>query len=174
MGLLAPPAGLICGRIRGWHPTADSFVPRTSLDAQAAVILEAQGTAGVPAESVTYVETHGTGTPIGDPIEIAALTKVFRASTDKKSFCAIGSAKTNIGHVDTAAGVTGLIKTILALKHRQIPPSLHFEEPNPRIDFANGPFYVNTTLYRVENERHAPTSWRQFFWHRGNECSRRS
>ena len=117
-----------------------------SLDAQAAVILEAQETAGVPAESVTYVETHGTGTPIGDPIEIAALTKVFRASTDKKSFCAIGSVKTNIGHVDTAAGVTGLIKTILALKHRQIPPSLHFEEPNPRIDFANGPFYVNTTL----------------------------
>ncbi len=117
-----------------------------NLDAQAAVVAEGQGVAGVKADSITYVETHGTGTAIGDPIEIAALTKAFRTSTDKKEFCAIGSVKTNIGHLDAAAGVAGLIKAALALEHKQIPPSLNFEEPNPRIDFANSPFYVNTVL----------------------------
>jgi len=121
-----------------------------SLDAQAAVIAEAQGVAGVEADSITYVETHGTGTIIGDPIEIRALTKAFRTGTDKKGFCAIGSVKTNIGHLDAAAGVAGLIKAVLALKHKQIPPSLNFKEPNPRIDFENSPFYVNTMLSEWE------------------------
>jgi acyl transferase domain-containing protein len=95
---------------------------------------------------VTYVETHGTGTALGDPIEIAALTQAFHAGTERKHFCAIGSVKTNIGHLDAAAGVTGLIKTVLALKYKQIPPSLHFERPNPNIDFAHSPFYVNDKL----------------------------
>ncbi|MHC5747806.1 MAG: type I polyketide synthase [Nostoc sp.] len=117
-----------------------------SVDGQREVILEALALAGVEPETVTYVETHGTGTILGDPIEIKALTEAFRASTNKKSFCAIGSVKSNIGHLNTAAGVTGLIKTVLALKHQQIPPSLHFQEPNPQIDFANSPFYVNTKL----------------------------
>jgi len=117
-----------------------------SVDGQREVILEALALAGVEPETVTYVEAHGTGTILGDPIEIKALTQAFRASTNKKGFCAIGSVKTNIGHLDTAAGVTGLIKTVLALKHQQIPPSLHFQEPNPQIDFANSPFYVNTKL----------------------------
>ncbi len=117
-----------------------------SVDGQREVILEALALAGVEPETVTYVETHGTGTVLGDPIEIKALTQAFRASTNKKGFCAIGSVKTNVGHLDTAAGVTGLIKTVLALKHQQIPPSLHFQEPNPQIDFANSPFYVNTKL----------------------------
>lgn len=117
-----------------------------SIDGQAKVIAEALAIARVEPEIVSYVETHGTGTVLGDPIEIAALTKSFRARTEKKNFCAIGSIKTNIGHLDTAAGVAGLIKTILALKHKQIPPSLHFEQPNPQIDFANSPFYVNSTL----------------------------
>ena len=76
--------------------------------------------------------------------EIAALKKAF--NTDKKQFCAIGSVKTNIGHLDTASGVTGLIKTVLALKNRQLPPSLHYKNPNPAIDFENSPFYVNTKL----------------------------
>ena len=89
------------------------------------------------------IEAHGTGTPLGDPIEIAALTRVFRARTPKKGFCAIGSVKSNVGHLDTAAGVTGLIKTVLALQHRLLPPTLHFDRPNPQIDFANSPFYVN-------------------------------
>ncbi|TBR56965.1 hypothetical protein B4U84_26385, partial [Westiellopsis prolifica IICB1] len=116
-----------------------------SVDGQAAVILEAQAVAGVEADTVTYVEAHGTGTPLGDPIEIAALKQAFSAS-HQKNFCAIGSVKTNVGHLDTAAGVTGLIKAVLALQHKMIPPSLHFETPNPTIDFENSPFYVNTKL----------------------------
>ncbi|MBN3923762.1 beta-ketoacyl synthase N-terminal-like domain-containing protein [Nostoc sp. NMS4] len=117
-----------------------------SVSGQAAVISEAQAIAGVDAETISYIEAHGTATPLGDPIEIAALTQAFTQSTDKKGFCAVGSVKTNLGHLDTAAGVTGLIKTALALEHQMLPPSLHFETPNPKIDFANSPFYVNTTL----------------------------
>jgi acyl transferase domain-containing protein/acyl carrier protein len=121
-----------------------------SVDGQREVILEALALAEVEPDSITYVETHGTGTPLGDPIEIKALTQAFRASTNKKGFCRIGSVKTNVGHLNTAAGVTGLIKTVQALKHKQIPPSLHFKEPNPEIDFANSPFYVNTKLSEWE------------------------
>ncbi|WP_337886319.1 type I polyketide synthase [Fischerella thermalis] len=116
------------------------------IDGQAKVIRAAQVMAEVDPETITYIEAHGTGTSLGDPIEISALTQVFRASTDKKGFCAVGSVKTNIGHSDITAGVAGLIKTVLALKHKQIPPSLHFQQPNPEIDFDNSPFYVNTTL----------------------------
>ncbi|ARV60168.1 polyketide synthase [Nostocales cyanobacterium HT-58-2] len=116
------------------------------IDTQAKVITSAQMIAEVDPETITYIEAHGTGTSLGDPIEITALTQAFRISTQKKAFCAIGSVKTNIGHLDTTAGVAGLIKTVLALKHKQIPPSLHFQQPNPQIDFDNSPFYVNTTL----------------------------
>ena len=117
-----------------------------SMDGQAEVIAEALAMARIDPQTVTYVEAHGTGTPLGDPIEIAALTKAFGAATRAKGFCAIGSVKTIIGHLDTAAGVAGLIKTILALEHRLLPPSLHFEKPNPEIDFSNSPFFVNTEL----------------------------
>ncbi|MBW4611876.1 MAG: SDR family NAD(P)-dependent oxidoreductase [Desmonostoc vinosum HA7617-LM4] len=117
-----------------------------SIKAQAEAIAEALLIAGVEPESIGYIEAHGSGTPLGDPIEIAALSQVFRASTNQKGFCAIGSVKTNIGHLDAAAGVAGLIKTALTLKHKVIPPSLNFEQPNPEIDFANSPFYVNTQL----------------------------
>ncbi|MGD2089535.1 MAG: SDR family NAD(P)-dependent oxidoreductase [Candidatus Aminicenantes bacterium] len=117
-----------------------------SADGQAEVIVEAHAVAGIDPETITYIEAHGTGTEIGDPIEIAALTQAFRAHTRKKGFCAIGSVKSNFGHLDTAAGAAGLIKTVLALKHKMIPPSLHFHQPNPRIDFENSPFYVNTQL----------------------------
>ncbi|MFQ5930187.1 MAG: type I polyketide synthase, partial [Acidobacteriota bacterium] len=117
-----------------------------SVEGQAEVIAEALAMAEVEPETITYIEAHGTGTELGDPIEIAALTQAFRTSIDKKGFCAIGSVKSNIGHLDSAAGVASLIKTVLALKHKMIPPSLHFEQPNPKIDFANSPFYVNTTL----------------------------
>ncbi|MDF5712386.1 MAG: SDR family oxidoreductase [Rhizonema sp. NSF051] len=116
------------------------------IDTQAHVIRTAQVIAEVEPETITYIEAHGTGTPLGDPIEIAALTQAFGDHTQKKGFCAIGSVKTNIGHLDVAAGVTGLIKTTLALKHKQIPPSLHFQEPSPQIDFVNSPFYVNNSL----------------------------
>ena len=121
-----------------------------SVNGQSQVIAEALALADVEPETISYVEAHGTGTVLGDPIEISALTNVFRESTDKKEFCAIGSVKTNIGHLDAAAGVTSLIKTALALKHQQIPPSLNFEQPNPEIDFANSPFYVNTKLKEWE------------------------
>jgi acyl transferase domain-containing protein len=117
-----------------------------SIEGQEAVIAEAHAVANVEAETISYIEAHGTGTLVGDPIEIEALTRAFRGSTEARGFCAVGSLKTNIGHLDTAAGVAGFIKTVLALKHRQIPPSLMFESPNPAIDFANSPFYVNTSL----------------------------
>ncbi|HYN19729.1 MAG TPA: condensation domain-containing protein, partial [Thermoanaerobaculia bacterium] len=112
----------------------------------AEVISEALGVAGVPAESLSYIEAHGTGTRLGDPIEIQALTKAFRDQTERRQFIALGSVKTNVGHLDVAAGIAGLLKTVLALKHGQIPPSLHFERPNPEIDFASSPVYVNTEL----------------------------
>ncbi|MFT4191881.1 MAG: SDR family NAD(P)-dependent oxidoreductase [Comamonas sp.] len=115
-----------------------------SVEGQAEVILAAQAMAEVAADSIGYVEAHGTGTTLGDPIEVAALAQAFGASTTRRAFCAIGSVKTNVGHLDAAAGVTGLIKAAMALKHRTLPPSLNFEQPNPRIDFAASPFYVNT------------------------------
>ncbi|UCH93969.1 MAG: amino acid adenylation domain-containing protein [Candidatus Aminicenantes bacterium] len=123
-----------------------------SVDGQAEVIQTAQRIARVQPETIGYIETHGTGTALGDPVEIEALTLAFE--TDKRGFCAIGSVKSNIGHLDAAAGIAGLIKTVLALKHRQIPPSLHFENPNPGIDFENTPFFVNTGLKEWKNEKY--------------------
>ena len=117
-----------------------------SVNLQAEAVLGALTNSGVEPETISYVEAHGTGTALGDPIELLALTNAFHANTDKNGYCAIGSVKTNIGHLDVAAGVAGLIKTVLALKHKKIPPSLHFEKPNPKIDFDNSPFYVNTKL----------------------------
>ena len=117
-----------------------------SVSGQAAVIAEAMGIAGVPPESISYIETHGTATELGDPIEIRALTQAFQTQTDKKGYCAIGSVKSNMGHLISAAGVAGTIKTVLALENKQIPPSLNFESPNPAIDFEGSPFFVNTKL----------------------------
>jgi acyl transferase domain-containing protein/NADP-dependent 3-hydroxy acid dehydrogenase YdfG/acyl carrier protein len=117
-----------------------------SVEGQAEVIAAAQAIAGVDPATIGYVEAHGTGTSLGDPIEIAALAKVFREATAARAFCAVGSVKTNVGHLDAAAGVAGLIKTVLALEHRQIPPSLNFAQPNPAIDFAASPFRVNAAL----------------------------
>jgi phthiocerol/phenolphthiocerol synthesis type-I polyketide synthase E len=117
-----------------------------SVEGQAAVIAEAQTIAGVSADTISYVEAHGTATPVGDPIEAAALTRAFRTSTKRRGYCALGSVKSNIGHLDAAAGVAGLIKTVMALKHRELPPSLHYQQPNPEIDFQNSPFYVNADL----------------------------
>jgi acyl transferase domain-containing protein len=117
-----------------------------SVDGQAEAILTAQAMAGFNPSTITYVEAHGTATPLGDPIEVAALTQAFRFGTEAKNFCAIGSVKGNIGHTNTASGIAGLLKTILALRHRQLPPTLHFTSPNPKIDFADSPFFVNTQL----------------------------
>jgi amino acid adenylation domain-containing protein len=117
-----------------------------SIDGQAEVITEALAAAGVEAESISYIEAHGTGTRLGDPIEVKALTRAFGAETDRRQFIPMGSIKTNFGHLDVAAGIAGLIKTVLSLQHRQIPPTLHFAEPNPEIDFAASPVRVNTEL----------------------------
>ncbi|MCP4664701.1 MAG: polyketide synthase, partial [bacterium] len=116
-----------------------------SIDGQARVIAMAQEVAGVAPETVSYVEAHGTGTPLGDPIEVAALRKVFHGVTEE-GVCALGSVKSNFGHLDIAAGIAGLIKTVLALEHRQIPPSLHGEPPNPALELEGSPFTINTRL----------------------------
>jgi len=127
-----------------------------SISGQTDVIAEAQAVAGIHPEDIGYIEAHGTATPLGDPIEIQALMTAFRAHTNAKRYCAIGSVKSNIGHADAAAGIAGLIKTVLALKHRQIPPSLHFAQPNPQIDFANSPFFVNAQLRDWETTDNKP------------------
>ncbi|CUH64609.1 Beta-ketoacyl-acyl-carrier-protein synthase I [Thalassovita gelatinovora] len=117
-----------------------------SVDGQAAAIADAQALSDVSADTIDYIECHGTGTYLGDPIEVAALTQAFQETTDETGFCRIGSVKTNIGHLDTAAGVASLIKASLALHNRQMPPSLGYEKPNPAIDFDHSPFRVNDTL----------------------------
>jgi acyl transferase domain-containing protein len=119
-----------------------------SADGQAEVVAMAQAVAGVEPESIQYVVAHGTGTPLGDPIEVAGLTKAFRAggNANAKGFCALTSVKSNIGHLDAAAGVASLINAALALEHRVIPPSLHFEKPNPKLELANSPFFINSRL----------------------------
>jgi phthiocerol/phenolphthiocerol synthesis type-I polyketide synthase E len=113
---------------------------------QSEVIAMAQAASGCDPDNITYVEAHGTGTLLGDPIEVEALTRAFRAKTARKNFCALGSIKANIGHLDAAAGVAGLIKAALALHYKMLPPSINFERPNPKIDLENSPFYINRQL----------------------------
>ncbi len=115
-----------------------------SVDGQAQVIAQAQALAGVSPESIGYLEGHGTATPLGDPIEFTALNRAFREGTAAKQFCALGTIKRNLGHLEMAAGVTGLINAVQALSHRELPPAAGFEAPNPNIDLANSPFYINT------------------------------
>ncbi|MBE4753746.1 amino acid adenylation domain-containing protein, partial [Corallococcus sp. ZKHCc1 1396] len=132
-----------------------------SVRGQAAVVTQALANAGVSPESIGYVETHGTATPLGDPIEVAALTRAYGLGPEHQGTIALASLKTNIGHLDTAAGLAGLMKAALSLHHGEIPPSLHFEQPNPQIDFAAGPFFVNTALRpwpRSEKPRFAAVS----------------
>ncbi|HEX8320033.1 type I polyketide synthase [Longimicrobium sp.] len=116
-----------------------------SVEGQAEVVEEALALAGVDPETMGYVEAHGSGTELGDPVEVAALTRAF-GEVGRTGYCALGSVKTNVGHLDAAAGVAGFVKAVLALEHGEIPPSLHFTEPNPQIDFAGSPFFVNTGL----------------------------
>jgi len=113
-----------------------------SVNGQAEAILEALAVAEVEADSISYVEAHGTSTPLGDPIELAALTQAYRTGTDRTGFCGVGSVKSNIGHVDKAAGLAGLIKTTLALEHELLPPSLNWKAPNPKLQIEKTPFYV--------------------------------
>jgi acyl transferase domain-containing protein len=130
------------------------------VDGQAEVVRAAQAVAGVSPHEVTYVEAHGTATALGDPIEVAALTEVFRAGKGARGSCGLGSVKTNFGHLDAAAGVAGLIKAALMLKHGELVPSLHFHAPNPRIDFEDSPFRIVTrnAPWRAEGPRRAGVS----------------
>ena len=133
--------------VRGWAVNNDGSTKASfaapSIEGQVRVITAAQEHAGVRPSEVSYVEAHGTGTPVGDPIEFTALERAFRRDgNEQRGFCGLGSVKTNIGHVDAAAGVAGLIKTVLALKHRELPPSLHFRSPNPEIALDTSPFYI--------------------------------
>ena len=113
---------------------------------QMQVIRQALSQANVTPEQITYVEAHGTGTLVGDPIEVSSLNNIYSENNSQKNYCGIGSLKSNVGHLDRVAGVTGLIKASLCLENKMIPPALNFEQPNPRIDFENSPFYVNTLL----------------------------
>lgn len=136
--------------IRGWAINNDgsnkaSFAA-PSVNGQTAAILRAQEHAQVSAHEIGYVEAHGTGTPIGDPIEFAALERAFRRTATERGFCTLGAVKTNIGHLDAAAGIAGLIKTVLVLKHREIPPTLHFQRANPEIALDASPFRINARL----------------------------
>ena len=117
-----------------------------SLGQQSQAVVDALNSAGISADSIGYIECHSTGTIVGDPVEIEALSMAFRKQTERTQYCAIGSAKANIGHPEQAASIAGLIKIALVLHHKRIPPSINYETPNPRIDFAGSPFYVNTKL----------------------------
>ncbi|PKM08449.1 MAG: polyketide synthase [Gammaproteobacteria bacterium HGW-Gammaproteobacteria-4] len=141
----------IYGVIRGYAINNDGgkkvSYTAPSVEGQTEVISLALAMADIDARTIGYVEAHGTATPIGDPIEVSSLTAAYRAYTADTGFCAIGSVKANLGHLDIASGAIGLIKTALCLHERVLPPQINFTRPNPRIDFANSPFYVNTRLH---------------------------
>jgi acyl transferase domain-containing protein len=111
-------------------------------DAQRELIETAIADAGISPETISYVEAHGTGTLIGDPIELKALTKIFTKHTSKKQFCGVGSVKTNLGHLLSAAGAAGIIKVLLAISQQELPPTLHCKKPNPRFNFEDSPLYL--------------------------------
>ncbi|WP_189226532.1 non-ribosomal peptide synthetase/type I polyketide synthase [Saccharothrix coeruleofusca] len=115
-----------------------------SVSGQVAVVREALRRAGVSGETISYVEAHGTGTALGDPIEVEALSRALRADTDRTGFCTLGSVKPNIGHLDTCAGMAGLIKTVLMLRHRELVPTINLREPNPELRLSDGPFVLGT------------------------------
>ncbi len=120
-------------------------------EGQISVAAEALAFAGVDANTISFIEAHGTGTTLGDPIEVDALAKAYSAANQGE--CALGSVKTNIGHMQIASGIVGLIKATLALKHQIIPPTLHFQNPNPQIDFSKTPFYINTEAIPWQNKQ---------------------
>ena len=132
-----------------------------SVEGQAHAITEALEIADVDADSIGYVECHGTGTPVGDPIEISALTAAFSQTSERTGYCGVGSVKSNIGHLDTAAGVIGIIKATLAVEKGEIPPSLNYEAPNPSIDFVRSPFYVNDKLKKWDAQDGNPDNKKQ-------------
>lgn len=126
--------------------------------AQKELLLQAWKDAGISPETISYMEAHGTGTKLGDPIEVDGMEMAFEEQTDRKQFCAVGSVKTNFGHLDNAAGIAGFLKAVLALKHGEIPPSLHFENPNRKIEFSSSPVYVSDKLRKWDGVRRCGVS----------------
>ncbi|AEY65546.1 condensation domain-containing protein [Clostridium sp. BNL1100] len=138
--------------------------------AQEKVILKAWKDAGINPETISYIETHGTGTKLGDPIEIDGITRAFRNYTQKNQFCAIGALKTNIGHLDNASGIAGLVRAILAMDNKEIPPILHFNKPNSKINFETSPVYINKELTPWETEGFARRCGVSAFGLSGTNC----
>ena len=142
-----------------------------SLAGQAEVIARAHEVAGIQPHEVSFVETHGTGTPLGDPVEAAALVRAFQRGAGPQSSCALGATKPNIGHLDAAAGIAGLIKTVLCLRHRQLPPVAHFEKPNPSLGLDGTPFFINARLSDWDSARGPAADRRgELLWHRRHQC----
>ncbi|WP_186785898.1 type I polyketide synthase [Paenibacillus agilis] len=140
---------LIYGVIRGWGMNQDgrtNGITAPSGQSQSELERDVYERFGIDPESITMVETHGTGTKLGDPIEVEALTAAFQTYTQKKGYCALGSVKSNIGHLLTAAGAAGVIKVLLSMQHKLLPPTIHFEALNDHITLSESPFYVNTQL----------------------------
>ncbi|MEU2612181.1 SDR family NAD(P)-dependent oxidoreductase [Micromonospora sp. NPDC007271] len=123
-----------------------------SIDGQTEAVAQAVGMAGIDPRTISYVEAHGTGTALGDPIEVAALSAVYGKDTDERGWCGIGSVKSNIGHLSQPSGIVSVIKTVLAMEHGLIPPTINYETPNPAIDFADTPFYVTNTLTKWDTD----------------------
>ncbi|MCZ7672468.1 MAG: polyketide synthase [Chloroflexi bacterium] len=132
------------------------------------VIARAQMAAGVTPDSIQYIEAHGTATELGDPIEMAALAKLFKSDQQAETY--IGAVKSNIGHLDAAAGIASLIKTILSLQHKQIPPTCHYQIPNPKLELDNTPFIINDQVVPWQKER-ATSCRRKCVWHWRHQCS---
>lgn len=140
--------------IKGSAVNNDGFsngITAPNLQAQKDVLIKAWKNANITPDTLSYIEAHGTGTNLGDPIEIKALTEAMRAYTKKKQFCGIGSVKTNLGHLQASSGVASIMKTILSLQHRQIPPTIHFAEPNPYINLVDSPVYISDTVREWED-----------------------
>ena len=138
--------GVVCGTAINNDGAQKIGYLAPGVDGQAAAVAEALSISGVDASDITYIEAHGTGTPVGDPIEFEALNQVYREATDKRDYCHVGSVKSNIGHLGEAAGIASIIKVALALQHKKIPPTLNYQSPNSDIDLDNSPFLINNQL----------------------------
>lgn len=141
-----------------------------NVEAQEKVICQAWENAGVSPEDITYIEAHATGTSLGDPIEIAGLEKAFERFTERKQFCAIGSVKSNLGHLEAAAGLAGVVKSVMAMKMKELPPSIHFYRPNRKIEFESSPVFVNDLLLPWENGGKARVCGVSSFGMSGTNC----